>query len=304
MASAKPAVVPFGVQGQLGCACDDGAGGAHRDDHLAAVQLQGQGRRRVVTRAGAHQHAVPAAPLGPQGAGGLGRAQHARQPGDGPEPRLEQLRAVVVLRGVVVPRAGGVRTVRDERAAQLQREPVVGEHDAVHARGGLRLVLAQPRELGQCHGGHGRHAHALHPPAGAVLRRHAGGLGGAADVVPQQGVPHGGACGIHRDHAVLLPGHGDAHDVVAPGDPRLPPRRVQRVQPRGGVCARAVRVRGTAAREHLAAVRVHDHDLARLRGGVDADNGAAHGVLPGNEVGAGQGCGATRRSSSSRRAAS
>ena len=75
---------------------------------------------------------------------------------------------------------------------------------------------------------------------------------------------HGCALGIHGHHAVLLPGHGHAHDIAALGHARLSPRGLEGFQPHVWSDTRAVRVGCRGGREHLAALQIDHHYFAGL----------------------------------------
>ncbi len=206
---------------------------------------------------------VPARPAGCDEAGEVGAV---------PERLLEQVGSPLACGSGEVAGARGVAAVGERLGvvgAQVERDVVVGEQDARHPCGVLRLVVAQPAQLGGGERGDEdaadrvgaglRSAHLLDEVERRTCR---------AGVVPEEGVAHRCAGRVQRHHAVLLAGDRDRVGAVEQAVGRL----VDGTQPGPRVDLGARRVRRRTRLDDLAAVGVHQEGLGRLGGGVDAQN--------------------------------
>ena len=140
--------------------------------------------------------------------------------------------------------------------------------DGGRTRGVLRLVVAQPAQLGDRERRDRHQPDRVHPRrrAAELVDQVEGGLRGAG-VVPQQRRAYDGAGLVEADHAVLLAADRDRRDVVEPAGGR--DRLLERVPPGVGVHLGALGMGGGPAADQRTGVRVADDDLAGLGRGVD-----------------------------------
>lgn len=181
--------------------------------------------------------------------------------------------AVGAARRRPVPGARRVAPVGGEPTGEPGRQPVVREHNVGQPLPRVRLVPAQPRELGD------REARHRNEPAGVGPGRPAPGqlldqprrVRGRLGVVPQLGGADDAVVRIEGHHAVLLPGHADRRHL---GRSRLTPGGLERRPPGGrvllGPWGAGRRMRRRAAAHDPPAVEVAHLDLRGRRGRVDA----------------------------------
>jgi hypothetical protein len=136
----------------------------------------------------------------------------------------------------------------------------------------LRLVLAQPQQLGRREAGQRAVAGQLDEPVEADAFLDLGAFLAGALVVPEDRRPDGAVGGVERDQPVHLPREPDPGDAVGQPFERLlgglPPVIGVLLRPPGTRCRE--RVRHLPALENLAVLRDGD-DFYRGRADVDPD---------------------------------
>jgi hypothetical protein len=145
----------------------------------------------------------------------------------------------------------------------------MGQEHTMRAGRGLRLVVAEPAQLGRRErrdedaadrlGTGFRAAHLVDQLEGLVARSH---------VVPEDGVAYGDVRRVEDDHAVLLP--TDRNGAGPVQEPRARP--VERGEPGARVDRGAVGMGRGLLRDDLAGRGVDEERLGRLGGRVDAQH--------------------------------
>ena len=108
---------------------------------------------------------------------------------------------------------GAIRLVERVLAGESQPEVVLGQKDVGRPAPHLRLVVADPDELGGREAGQGVVAGHLDQPLGTDRRPDRVALGGGPLVVPQDRRPEHAIRRVEQHEPVHLAGEADRHDV-------------------------------------------------------------------------------------------
>jgi hypothetical protein len=199
----------------------------------------------------------------------------------------KQRRTPAAMGDVEEQRAGGVAHFGCQFTRQTQPQIILGQQEVAQALVEVRLVAAEPKELGRGEAGEGGVADHLNErgsAAGAAFDL--GAFGGGALVVPEQRGPQHLMGAIQEDRAMHLPAQPDAANLVAAqsrrgqggldaGDGAAPPILGLLLRPAGMRMGRRMLGGG---RGQDGAVRPTDESLGATRAQIDAEVGA-HGLL-------------------------
>ena len=222
----------------------DGLGGADHVAHVARLDNAGAQRARHLVATAEHDHRGTGEARG-LAQPGRQRAEHAVRCEDRRKARRIDVERVA---GLVRPGAGAdveqhrrrrVRGIDRQHARRLEGDVGAGKQVRPARRVGLRLVLAEPGDLGrdvariEVAAGDLAETRRVDPPRGV------GALGVRAAVHPDHRGVHGLALVVDRDEAVELRGEGDRIDALGADLARhLAQRRMRVRRPTGADPAR------------------------------------------------------------------
>ena len=192
----------------------------------------------------------------------------------------QQIAAVLPCAAGEVPGARGVGGVGHQvgdrgGAREAPGDVVVREADRRDPGGILRLVLSEPTQLGGGDRGDRNGAGLARPDLGAEFGHQRLGRCAGAVVVPQHRGPHHGAVFIKRDEPVLLTANTHGSHILQAT--RLLDGDAQGIPPGLRIHLGSCGVGRRAGANERSGLGIPNHDLGRLRGGVDTGNEPTRG---------------------------
>ena len=187
---------------------DDARGAEHQRDRARPLDTDPERGGRAVTGTRCHGHARRGA------AGDLGRLQRARHPRLGQLERIQHGAREATLRDIEQQRPGGVGDVDRPLAAEPQPDVVLGQQHVADARIDVRLVRAQPQQLGGREAGQGAVARQGDQPLETHALLDLGALRRRALVVPEDRRPQHALLFVQRHEPVHLAREPDTGDLM------------------------------------------------------------------------------------------